>query len=382
MTTAAQDQQNSPRSAYVHVPFCRHKCGYCNFTVIAGRDDLMQSYLTAIRRELEGLERPYSVSTLFLGGGTPTHLPPSHLQQLLDLVVQWFPLEEGTEFSVEANPEDLDAEVVDVLSAAGVNRVSLGMQSFSPTKLRGLERGHLGEQAEECFRLLRPHIRSLSMDLIFATPGETVDAWQADLASALLLSPDHVSTYGLTFEKGTPFYSRLKKSELMQVEEDAERAMYVGAIDTLQDHGFEHYEVSNFARPGHVCRHNENYWLGGAYFGIGPGAASYVDGVRRTNHRSTTTYLNKVLRGDSAVAESETLGEKDKAHERLVFGLRRLAGIDIARFQAETGHDVDDLAGDHLRWLCDEGLLQRTVSHLRLTRKGLLVSDSIWPYLL
>lgn len=186
----------------------------------------------------------------------------------------------------------------------------------------------------------------------------------------------------MTYEPGTRFFARQLKEELRALPEDTEREMYLMAIDRLTASGFEHYEVSNFAGPGHRCRHNENYWLGGEYWGIGPGAASYVAGQRQTNHRSTTTYLQRVLSGESPIAESEHLTARARAHEVLVFGLRRLDGIDQHEFQARTGFSMEQLVGESLDWLTREGLLGWSDDRLMLTRKGLLVSDSIWPHLL
>lgn len=372
----------SIRSAYVHVPFCRHRCGYCNFTVIAKRDDLIEDYLRAMEIELGWLKEPQPVETLFYGGGTPTHLPAEELARFFAIVQRWFPVLEGAEVSVEANPEDIDEAKVDVLHRAGVNRVSLGVQSFRDAKLQTLERSHHGEDIERCLELLRPAIASVSLDLIFGSPDETLEQWQADLERAIALSPNHMSTYGLTYEPGTQFFVRRQKDELKQLPEETEGTMYEVAIDTLQKHDFEHYEVSNFARPGQRCRHNENYWECGEFFGVGPGASSYVDGARRSNHRSTTTYLKKVLNNESPLAESETLDDKAKAHERLVFGLRRLAGVNRSDFIATTGTDVTELVGESMQWLLDEGLLLMDDESVRLSRKGLLVSDSIWPYLL
>jgi oxygen-independent coproporphyrinogen-3 oxidase len=225
----------------------------------------------------------------------------------------------------------------------------------------------------------RAFAKSVSLDLIFGVPGESLDDWRRDLETAISLAPDHVSTYGLTFEKGTAFWSRLSHGELARIEEETERQMYEMAIDLLTAAGFEHYEVSNFARPGHRCRHNETYWRGGQYFAAGPGAARFIDGRRETNHRSTTTYIRRIFAGESPVAESEQLAPEDTARERLVFALRRLEGIDAEQFAAETGFSITALAGDALPRLIDLGLMEIAEGRLKLTRRGLLVSDAIWP---
>jgi len=392
---------DSCRAAYIHVPFCRHRCGYCNFTLVAGRDDLIDAYLEALERELTALGQAHEVDTLFFGGGTPTHLPPQQLERLFAIVRRWLPLAPGGEMSVEANPIDLATgsgvfggkqssivqhvlppktpDPIGVLREAGVSRVSLGAQSFNTRKLSLLERDHGPAEIQRAFETARNFAKSVSLDLIFGVPGESLSDWQQDLQATLALAPDHVSTYGLTFEKGANFWSRLSRGDLSRVEEETERQMYEAAIDTLTATGYEHYEVSNFAKPGHRCRHNENYWLGGSYFAAGPGAARFVGGIRETNHRSTTTYIARVLSGQSPVAESERLSPEDAARERLVFGLRRLEGIDTRQFATKTGFSVEALGGEDLPRLIDLGLLQLTGDRLRLSRQGLMVSDSIWP---
>ena len=372
-------ERMTPRAAYIHVPFCAHHCGYCNFTVVAGRDELAGEYLGAIERELSWLGEPREVDTLYVGGGTPTHLEPEMLGRLLESVLAWHPLAAGAEFTVEANPADLTVEKMAVLAGHGATRVSLGAQSFDAQKLKVLERDHRsGDIARACERV-RSAGAAVALDLIFAVPGETADVWSADLDAAIALAPEHVSTYGLTFERGTAFWGRLQKGDLVQADEELERSMYMLAIDTLSAAGFEHYEVSNFAQPGERSRHNEVYWSGEPYYAAGPGAARYVDGTRETNHRSTTTYLQRVLAGQSPVAESETLEPEDVAREALVFGLRRLEGVDRTGFVARTGFEIETLVGEELQRYVELGLLVDEDNRVRLSREGLLVSDSIWP---
>ena len=374
--------ENPPRAAYVHVPFCRHRCGYCNFTLVADRDDLIAAYIRALGTELSGLRWPRQVDTLFLGGGTPTHLSTRQLEMLIGEVLRWLPLSPGAEFSVEANPADLDQAKVELLAALGVTRLSLGAQSFAPRKLALLERDHQADTIVLSAQSARRHFRSVSLDLIFGTPGETLDEWRRDLERVLTLSPNHVSTYGLTFEKGTSFWSRRRRGELRQIDEELERDMYVAAIDELTAAGFEHYEVSNFAQPGHRCRHNEVYWTGREYFAFGAGAARFVDGCREVNHRSTSAYLTRIRDGKSPVAEREMLSAEQHARECLVFGLRRLEGVDRGEFFAETGQTVDSLVGEPLRRFVELGLLEQENGRVRLTRKGLMISDSLWPEML
>jgi oxygen-independent coproporphyrinogen-3 oxidase len=374
-----QSKIQNPKSAYVHVPFCRRRCGYCNFTLVAGRDDLFGDYLRAVEREMSWLESPRQVDTLFFGGGTPTHLDLDSLRQLLALARQWFPLAVGGEWSVEANPIDLDDEKASLLAEHGVTRVSLGVQSFDDAKLKVLERDHDAEVARRAFDCARRHFASVSLDLIFAAPDESLSEWQTDLAAAVALGPNHVSTYGLTFEKGTAFWTRREHGDLQTTAEETEREMYLMAIDKLSAAGFEHYEVSNFAKPGHRCRHNEAYWLGESYYAVGPGAARHIDGRRETNHASTTTYLRRVLAGESPVAQSEMLSPEDRARELLVFALRRREGVHPEWFRERTRFDLETIAGHEIDRCIAQGALEWARGNLRLTREGLLISDSLWP---
>jgi oxygen-independent coproporphyrinogen-3 oxidase len=367
----------TPRSAYIHVPFCRHRCGYCDFTLVAGRDDLIESYLAALNRELDSVDSPMELDTLFLGGGTPTHLSTVQLERLFELLCRRFRLAAGAEFSVEANPADVAEERVAVLADAGVNRVSLGVQSFDDSILRTLERDHDAAIVEAAVDRLRRRIDNISLDLIFAVPGQSLPLWKDTLQRAIALRPAHVSSYGLTVEKGTVFWNRRRKGLLPSLPDELEREMYAAAMDELAAAGFEQYEISNYARPGFACRHNEIYWTGKPYVAFGPGAASFVNGVRKTNHRSVTTWIKRLLAGQSPVMEFEQLRPENAARERLVIGLRRIVGVDLSQFATETGFSVDQLAAEPIQRHVAAGLLQRTLTHLRLTREGRFLSDTV-----
>ena len=374
-----------PTSAYIHVPFCRHRCGYCNFAVVTGRDDLVDDYLRAIEEELSRISKPQPVRTLYIGGGTPTRLPSESLDALLRLVSHWFPPLEGdryAEWTVEANPGDFSEGTIELLAERGVTRLSLGVQSLNAKKLGQLERDHTPEQVEQVLCEAKAAGLEVAVDLIFAAPGETLDDWLVDLEQAIALAPNHVSTYGLTYEQGTSFWSRRLKGTLNELGEDLQRDMYLAAIDRLTAAGLVHYEISNHAQPGCRSQHNEAYWAGEEYFAVGPGAARYIDGIRSTNHRSTTTYLKRVLAGGSPVAEQEELTPEERARERLIFGLRRLEGVERDWFHRVTGYELDALAGPTIEQHVEWGLLEDNGKRVRLTRQGLLVSDAIWPEML
>ncbi|MEZ6065300.1 MAG: radical SAM family heme chaperone HemW [Planctomycetaceae bacterium] len=310
-----QQPPDSVRAAYVHVPFCRHRCGYCDFTLVAGRDDLVPRYLAALERELATLGGPWEIDTLFIGGGTPTHLPPASLASLLTLLQERFQLSEQAEFSIEANPSGLSDEHLNILAAHGVNRVSLGVQSLSQQHLLTLERDHTPAEALSVIDRVRGHIENVAVDLIFGVPEQSLNEWSQTLRQTIDRGVNHVSTYGLTIEKGTTFWSRREQGTLLPVDEELEREMYQLAMELLPAAGFTHYELSNFAQPGRECRHNQTYWRGDAYYGVGPGAASYLNGVRRLNHRSVFTWLKRVEEGASPVADSETLSGEARARE-------------------------------------------------------------------
>jgi oxygen-independent coproporphyrinogen-3 oxidase len=371
-----------PRAAYVHIPFCAHHCGYCDFAVAVGQDQLIERYLDALTAELSTLGRPTPVQTLFFGGGTPSHLSVAQLERLLRAAREWLSLEVGSEFSVEANPDSLTADKVKVLADHGVTRVSLGAQSFHPHLLRILERAHGPDEAPRAVARVRRRIAQVSLDLIFAVPGQTQGEWRSDLAQALALEPDHLATYGLTYEKGTPLWKQRQRGLVRPLDEEAELALYAEAIDTLETAGFEHYEISNFARPGRRCRHNETYWANEAYFGFGMGAARYVLGRRELNTRDLHGYIRRALAGEPATFQAEELEPAERARETMAVQLRRADGIDRAAFLHQTGFDLDAVAGRKLPALVEQGLLHDDGSRVWLTRQGKYVADAVIERLL
>lgn len=366
-----------PQAAYIHVPFCAHRCGYCDFTLVARRDDLVDAYLDALEKDLQSLREPRPVRTLFLGGGTPTHLPAPALRRLLQMLRHWFPLTDEYEFSCEANPAGFTEEKMSALADARVNRISLGAQSFDQRILQTLERDHNAAQIESVVGSLNQYCANVGIDLIFGVPGQSLSLWQETLQRAIDLKVQHVSTYGLTFEKGTAFWTRRSHGDIRSIPEETERDMYALAMDALPTAGFEQYELSNFAKSGYQCRHNGVYWAGDPYYGFGPGAARYLNGRRETNHRSVTTWIKRLLAGASAIATSEELPPEDRARELLVLGLRRVRGVNRAQFRHQSGFDLDQLLGDRLAIYRRENLIEDTGDTLCLTRAGRFVADAI-----
>lgn len=369
--------QDLPSSAYFHVPFCLHRCGYCDFTLVAQKDHLIDAYLAAMEQQLSEVGTGIELKTLFLGGGTPTHLSIDQMQRLFEALFSHFHLAEDYELSIEANPLNLTNEKINYLKEIGVNRVSLGVQSFDAKVLSFLERDHEPQQIVEIVQALQSQIENVSLDLIFAVPGQSLECWKHSLTSAVQLNIPHISTYGLTIEKGTPFWSQQKAGTLVLPDEDLSGLMYEWSLKYLDSQGLKHYEISNFARAGYECRHNEVYWTGLPYFGFGPGAASYLNGIRRQNHRSVVTWIKRINAGDSPIADQEELSPENRAREAIIFGLRRRVGIDVSEFAMRYGFDLYDLSQAAIQKHVAAGFLEETPTHVRLTKAGCLLADSV-----
>lgn len=367
-----------PRHAYVHVPFCRHRCGYCDFTLVAGRDDLVERYFAALAIELQRVPEPLDLATLYLGGGTPSHLGPEKLRRLFGILRERLRPAADAEVTVEANPLDVTAEFVAACRDLGATRVSLGGQSLDAATLQSLDRDHAPDDVRAAVSRLLDAGLVVSLDIMTAAPGQTLAAVDADLAAATALGVQHVSVYCLTWEPGTAFEVQRRKGLMQQADESIERAMFELAIDRLSAAGYEHYEVSNFARPGFRCRHNEAYWDCRPWEAFGPGAARFDGRTRTTNHRSTTAWINKTLAGENATGDVDAMSDEHAARERIVVGLRRREGLDRAAFQAASGFDLNALAGDAIRRWASAGLAADDGARVCLTRAGLLVSDALW----
>ena len=371
-----------PTAAYIHVPFCAHHCGYCDFAVASGQDHQIDLYLEALGMELAALGAPEPMTTIFIGGGTPTYLSVDQLDRLLGEIVRWLPLQSGGEWSIESTPESITPEKAGLLARYGVSRISVGVQSFHSHLLPVLDRIHGPDHVAPAVAAAKGYGLQVSLDLIFGVPGQTLTEWQRDLERAMSLEPDHLSTYGLTFEKGTPLWKQRERKQVRSLDEESEREMFLGAIDMLTEHGFEHYEISNFAKPGLRCRHNEIYWANHAYHGFGMGAARYVQGRRELNTRNLGDYLRKVLAGESPTFQSECLEGEDRARETAIIQLRRGEGIGRSEFAKQTGFSIDALAGERIGQFVGQGVLADTGERILLTREGKCLADEVMTRLL
>ncbi len=368
------------RAIYVHVPFCQTICGYCDFysEVLDGR--VTGPLVDALLAELEGWAgrvelRPASI---FVGGGTPTTLPAGELSRLLGRLGELARAAGGAEFTVEANPATVTPEIAGVLIEAGVNRVSIGAQSFDKRELRVLERIHNPRQVHQTVAICRAAgLENLNLDLIFAVPGQSLDSWKRNLAEALALEPQHLSCYGLTYERGTPLFEQLQAGLVQRADGELEAEMYEATIDRLAEAGLEQYEISNFARPGRRCRHNLVYWHNEPHVGIGPSACGLVDGVRYRNVPDTAQYARAVLEGRSPQVSQERLDSAGRARETAMLELRLIEGIGRTAFRDRFGRDPAELFEPAVAKHCELGLLTLDPQRIALTRRGLLVADSV-----
>ena len=366
---------------YLHIPFCFHKCHYCDFYSIVDspQRDHQQVFTDRLNREWRwhNRHRTHHPKTIFVGGGTPTLLRPPLWQTLLDTLNHLDSLRRVCEFTVEANPETVTAELMVQLAAGGVNRVSIGAQTFDERHLKTLERWHEPATVSRAVDMTRAAgIDNISLDLIFAVPGQKLADLDRDLDALLALQPDHVSCYSLIFEPNTPLTEKLKQGRIQRMDEDHERAMYERVIDRLTAAGFEHYEISNFAKPGKHCAHNKLYWQNGNWLGIGPSASSHVAGLRWKNIPHLGQYLNSEAHGP--ITDVERLTADESIGEQLMMRLRLLEGVPLAWVNRHvTGERAEKIDG-----FVSHGLLERTNSHVRLSREGLFVADSVVSELL
>jgi len=369
---------------YLHVPFCRVRCGYCDFNTYTGdelrgarRDDYAQEAVDEVRlagRVLEGAGLPpRPVSTVFFGGGTPTMLPHSDLAAMLASVVDTWGLVDGAEVTTEANPDSVDAEYLEALAAAGFTRVSFGMQSAVPSVLATLERTHDPERVPLVVRWARDAGLDVSLDLIYGTPGETLDDWSRSLDVALEQQPDHLSAYSLIVEDGTKLARQIRRGEVAQPDDDTAADMYELADDRLAAAGYGWYEVSNWARDEqHRSRHNLSYWQGHDWWGVGPGAHSHVGGVRWWNVKHPAAYGQRMAAGESPGAGRETLDAETRRVERVLLAVRMREGLPTSDLDPEGRAAVAGLIADG--WVEGrEALAGRVV----LTRTGRLMADAV-----
>ena len=368
--------QKKPTSAYVHIPFCTQICYYCDFSKVFIKNQPVDSYLEHLLEEFQSYDIQ-KLSTLYIGGGTPTALSAPQLEVLLDGLTKNLDLSVLEELTIEANPGDLDADKIAVLKNSAVNRVSLGVQTFDDKMLKKIGRSHLEKDIyENIDRLKLAGFDNISIDLIYALPGQTMEQVKENVAKAIGLDIPHMSLYSLILENHTVFMNRMRRGKLPLPKEELEAEMFEYIITELERAGFEHYEISNFSKHGFESRHNLMYWDNAEYYGIGAGASGYVNGVRYKNHGPIRHYLSAVEEGNARITE-EHLSQKEQMEEEMFLGLRKKSGVSMARFEEKFGRSFDGLYGEIVRDLVQQGLMQIEGDRVRMTKRGLFLGDTV-----
>ena len=362
---------------YVHLPFCPYICPYCDFAKWPHKASAAAAYLQALHEEIASLQTT-PARTIFLGGGTPNTYDARDLARLLAAIMEKFPSSNAPEISIEVNPELVVARDLERYAAMGISRVSIGVQSFQENEIATLGRRHSPADVARVVSYARAAgLRSVSLDLMFAVPGQTPESWRASVRAAIDLGVDHVSTYGLTIEEGTPFKAWEQREPAAFFDDTREAGFYADAIDLLEAAGFEQYEISNFAKPGQQCLHNVNYWENGEYVGLGVGAASYRDGVRSVHTRRLDEYLAAIAGGDAIPSESERLEGARRAGEAVMLALRTAQGVCLGQFKERYGLDFLEFYGSIVTRFIEDGVLESDARNVRLTRRGRFLANTV-----
>lgn len=365
-----------PTSAYVHIPFCTQICYYCDFSKVFIKNQPVDAYLQALIREF----RSYDITelrTLYIGGGTPTSISAVQLDYLLTELSRDLNLNTLEEFTIEANPGDLTVDKIEVLQKSAVNRVSLGVQTFNDKHLKRIGRSHNEAQIYSTIDALKTAgFQNISIDLIYALPGQTMDDVRSNVAKALSLNIPHLSLYSLILEHHTVFMNKMRRGKLHLPTEDLEAEMFEYIISEMERNGFEHYEISNFTKPGFESRHNLMYWDNVEYYGVGAGTSGYLDGIRYRNRGPIQHYLKGVSEGNARLSE-EVLSKNEMMEEELFLGLRKKEGVSIGKFEQKFGTSFEKRYGQIVQELQSDGLLKENNGFIQMTKKGLFLGDTV-----
>ena len=369
---------------YIHIPFCKTRCIYCDFYSTT-RSELKSQYIRALCRELTERKeylKGEAVETIYFGGGTPSQLSEEDFKEVFKTIEQVYGTRKATEVTLEANPDDLTEEYTQMLRTLPFNRISMGIQTFDDATLRLLNRRHNAAQAIEAVQRCRQAgFQNISIDLIYGLPGETKERWVNDLRQAIRLDVEHISAYHLTYEEDTPIYNMLKQHQIEEVDEDSSLQFFTLLIEHLQNAGYEHYEISNFCRPGKYSRHNTSYWRGIPYLGCGPSAHSFNGTTREWNVSSIDLYI-KGIEGNQRDFETENLDQTTRYNEFIITTIRTVWGTPIEKLKQEFGNELWEYCRKMSAPYLENGKMEVHEGALRLTREGIFISDSIMSDLL
>lgn len=376
------------RGVYIHIPFCHQICNYCDFNKFYFKNQPVDEYIEALGKEMElaTQKNPESfrhIETIFLGGGTPTALSPQQLDKLLTLIRTYIPMNSVTEFTSEANPDELSVEKLQVLFEGGVNRLSMGVQSFDQGLLQKIGRTHSNEHVYETIALAKEiGFQNISIDLMYGLPSQTMVQWKDSLEKALALDLPHFSAYSLIVEPKTIFYNQYAKGKLLLPTEDLEADMYDVLMQQMELHGLQQYEISNFAKPGYHSEHNKIYWDNDEYAGFGAGAHGYLAGVRYSNHGPLKKYMETVFAGELPIVHEHEVSQAEKREEQMFLGLRKTEGVKHKIYEEKLKVPIVAHYDSVLKELVSKGLLEHDDVGVRLTRKGRFVGNEVFQQFL
>ena len=364
-------------SLYIHIPFCKQRCFYCDFPTFSGKEILREDYIKALVKEIKEKCSNYLIKTIFIGGGTPSYLEENDLEKLL-IAVSKLNLSDKLEYSMECNPGTVSENKLKIMKKYGVNRISFGLQSCNDNLLKKIGRIHTLEEFLENYNLARKiGFNNINVDLMYGLPNLTIQDWKNTLEKICELKPEHISAYSLIIEEGTAFYKLYEKDKLELPSEDDERIMDKITKDILKANGYHQYEISNFALDGKECEHNKVYWSLDEYIGVGSASSSYIDGYRFTNTSDINDYIEKISNNISVVIERYKNSIEDEMEEFVFMGLRMVSGIDLLKFEKKFGVDINSIYKEIIEKNIKDGLLVVEQNKMFLTAKGMELSNSV-----
>lgn len=362
---------------YIHIPFCKQKCFYCDFPSYARKDDLMSDYIEALLIELKEKIKDYEVRSLFIGGGTPSYLNEENLSKLMKAIKNINFIEDA-EKTIECNPGTVSEEKFNIMKDGGINRLSFGIQTTKNNLLKGIGRIHTFEAFKDNYNLARSvGFNNINIDMMFGLPNQSVKDWTDSLEEVAKLNPEHISAYSLIIEEGTPFYKLYNEDKLKLPSEEEEREMYKKCKDILIKNGYHQYEISNYAKEDKECLHNEVYWMCDEYIGVGASSSSYIDGKRIKNIDDLREYIKRIGSGENIVDEEIINTKNDDIEEFMFMGLRMNCGIEEKEFKRRFHTDVDNVYKDVIEGNINKGLLERKRGRIYLTDKGIELSNMV-----
>ena len=364
-------------SLYIHIPFCKQRCFYCDFPTFAGKERFREEYVEALIKEIEDKCSNYLIKTIFIGGGTPSYLEEKELEKLL-IAVSKLNLSDKLEYSMECNPGTVNEEKLKIMKKYGINRISFGLQSCNNQLLKKIGRIHTFKEFLENYNLARKvGFNNINIDLMYGLPNLTIQDWKNTLEKICELKPEHISAYSLIIEEGTAFYKLYEKDKLELPSEDDERVMDKLTKDILKSNGYHQYEISNFALPGKECEHNKVYWSLEEYIGVGSASSSYIDGYRLVNISNINDYIEKINNNISVVIDKYENSIEDEMEEFVFMGLRMVSGIDLLKFKKKFGVDINSIYKEVIEKNIKDGLLVVEENKMFLTAKGMELSNSV-----